>query len=483
MLEVLIIGAGINGAGIARDLAGRGRTVALVDKGDIGGGTSSASTKLIHGGLRYLELYEFGLVRKALAEREVLLHIAPHLAWPLAFVLPHAPELRPRWMIRAGLFLYDHLAARREVPGSNGIDLARDPAGAGLANRAARGFRYWDGWVDDARLVVANARDAARMGAQVILRDGVNAARREGEGEGDGWAVTLASGRTLRARFIVNAAGPWAEQVARGVLGVNDTPRVNLVQGAHLVTRRVNPTEDAYILQGADRRIVFVIPYEQEYSLIGTTERAIDDPADAACTPDEEAYLLAAANRWLAAPLGPGDVVHRFAGVRPLIAEDGKSERETTRDWRLVAHGANALTIVGGKLTTYRLLAEEVAARLAPGTADWTAGVPLPGGALPGLAEDGAVAAFAQFEAGLGRAHPGVPAATVHGLARRHGTEAEPILAHPGDDLGGMFEAELDHLRTHEWAVSAEDALWRRTKLGLHLDATARARVTAWFGG
>ena len=374
MLDVLIIGAGINGAGIARDLAGRGRTVALVDKGDIGGGTSSASTKLIHGGLRYLELYEFGLVRKALAEREVLLRIAPHLAWPLAFVLPHAPELRPRWMIRAGLFLYDHLAARREVPGSAGIDLARDPAGAGLANRKARGFRYWDGWVDDARLVVANARDAARMGAQVILRDGVRAARHDGAG----WAVTLASGRTLAARSIVNAAGPWAEQVARGVLGVNDAPRLSLVQGAHLVVRRVNPTEDAYILQGADRRIVFVLPYEQAYSLIGTTERAIDDPADAACTPPEEAYLLASANRWLAAPLGPGDVVHRFAGVRPLIAEEGKTERETTRDWRLVGHGADALTIVGGKLTTYRLLSAEVAARLAPGTADWTGGVALP---------------------------------------------------------------------------------------------------------
>ena len=479
MFDVLIIGAGINGAGIARDLAGRGRAVVLVDKGDIGGGTSSASTKLIHGGLRYLEQMEFALVRHALAEREVLIGIAPHLAWPLAFVLPHAPDLRPRWMIRAGLFLYDHLARRREVPGSSGVDLRRDPAGRGLAARFAQGFRYWDGWVDDARLVVANARDAVARGAEVVLRDGVRSARREGEG----WAVTLASGRVLGARFIINAAGPWAEVVARGVLGVNDAPRLDLVQGAHLVTRRVNPTDDAYILQGPDRRIVFVIPYEGDWSLIGTTERRIGAPEEAACTADEEAYLLAAANRYLRAPLRAGDVVHRFAGVRPLVAEEGKAEREISRGWRLVAHGSGALTIVGGKLTTYRLLAQEVAERLAPGTRAWTAGAALPGGDLPRAPGEGAVAAFGRLAAGLARAYPGVALGRVHALARRHGSEAAAMLARPGHDLGGVFEAELDHLRGHEWAVCAEDALWRRTKLGLHLDAAARARVTDWFGG
>ncbi len=473
---MLIIGAGINGAGIARDAAGRGLKVALVDKGDLGGGTSSASTKLIHGGLRYLELYEFGLVRKALAEREVLIGIAPHLAWPLAFVLPHAPDLRPRWMIRAGLFLYDHLARRREVPGSRGIDLARDPAGLGLAH-AGMGFRYWDGWVDDARLVVANARDAARLGAQVILRDGVVRASPEGAG----WRAELASGRALEARHIVNAAGPWAEQVARTVMGLNDAPRLKLVQGAHLVTRRVNPTEDAYILQGPDRRIVFVIPYEQDYSLIGTTERAIDDPGAASCSAAEEAYLLAAANRWLARPLLPADIVHRFAGVRPLISEPGKSERETTRDWQFVHHAHAATTILGGKLTTYRLLAQEVAAHLAPGTAAWTATAPLPGGDIPRGAGETMVAAFARFAADLARQHAQTAAATVHRLARLYGTEAAAMLAHPGEDVGGISEAELAHLRTQEWATCAEDVLWRRTKLGLHLGVADRARLSAAF--
>jgi glycerol-3-phosphate dehydrogenase len=476
MLDLLVIGAGINGAGIARDAAGRGLKVALVDKGDLGGGTSSASTKLIHGGLRYLETYEFRLVAKALAEREVILANAPHIAWPLAFVLPHASELRPAWMIRAGLFLYDHLARRVEVPGSRGLDLRRDPAGRGLRPGLARGFRYWDGWIDDARLVALNARDAAARGAEVILRDGVVRARRTAQG----WEVALAGGRRLAARRLVNAAGPWAHQVATQVLGLNDAPRLRLVQGAHLVTRRINPTDDAYILQQPDRRIVFAIPYETRFSLIGTTERTIATPDGAACSAEEEAYLLAAANRWLRAALTPADIVHRFAGIRPIIEADGVPDREASRDWQLHAHGSDAITVLGGKLTTYRLLAQEAARWAAPGTRDWTERAPLPGGDVPRRAGEGAVAAVARFAAGLEARFPGRGATA---LARRHGTEAEAMLARPGRDLGdGVSEAEIEHLATREWARSLDDVLWRRTKLGLHVSATTRAAIAGALG-
>lgn len=478
MFDLLIIGAGINGAGVARDAAGRGLKVALVDQGDLGGATSGASTKLIHGGLRYLETYELRLVAKALAEREVLIRIAPHIAWPLAFVLPHVPALRPRWMIRAGLFLYDHLARRREVPGSSAIDLRHDLAGAALKPAYTWGFRYWDGWIDDARLVVLNARDAADRGAEVILRDGVAGAERTNHG----WRVSLASGRLIEARTIVNAGGPWAEDIARRVLGLNDAPRLKLVQGAHLVTRRVNPTEDAFILQGPDRRIVFVIPYEREFSLIGTTERPIGSPMDAGATEEEQAYLLDAANRYLARPLTDADVVRRFAGVRPLVDEPGVSARETTRDWRLVSNaGGAAMTIVGGKLTTYRLLAEAVLDALAPGTRRWTAGAPLPGGDIDREPGESAVAAFARRSAALVDAHPEVAPQMVRRIARIHGTGAGAILAAPGANLGDVFEAELAHFAEREWATCADDVLWRRTKLGLTLGSDARARVVDWF--
>lgn len=476
MLDLLVIGAGINGAGIARDAAGRGLKVALVDKGDLGGGTSSASTKLIHGGLRYLESCEFRLVAKALAERELVLANAPHIAWPLAFVLPHAPDLRPAWMIRAGLFLYDHLARRVEVPGSRGLDLRRDPAGRGLRPGLARAFRYWDGWIDDARLVVLNARDAAARGARVILRDGVVRAWRTG----GGWAATLASGRTLHARRLINAAGPWAHQLATRVMGLNDAPRLRLVQGAHIVTRRINPTDDAYILQQPDRRIIFAIPYEERFSLIGTTERTIAAPDGAACSPDEEAYLLAAANRWLRTPLSPADIVHRFAGIRPIIEAEGVSNREASRDWQLHAHGADALSVLGGKLTTYRLLAQGAARWAAPATRDWTHAAPLPGGDVPRRAGEGAVAAFARLAAGLEARFPGAPARR---LARLYGTDAEAMLARPGRNLGdGVTEAELAHLVTQEWAATAEDVLWRRTKLGLHVSNGTRAAIAAALG-
>jgi len=480
LYDLLIIGGGVNGTGIARDAAGRGLKVALIEAGDLGGGTSSASTKLIHGGLRYLEFYEFRLVAKALAEREVILDAAPHITWPQAFVLPHVPDLRPAWMVRTGLYLYDHLAKRRQVPGSAAIDLRQEAAGRSLDRSLGRAFRYWDGWVEDARLVLLNAIDAQARGALVRTRTRVTRADR---GE-HGWSVMLEGGETLETRAIVNAAGPWAETVGRQVLGLNDAPRLRLVQGAHIVTRRVNRSGDAYMLQQPDGRIVFVIPYERHFPLIGTTDTPVDRPDGAAITEAEEAYLLAAANRYLARPIGRQDIVHRFAGIRPLVLEEGKGARETTRDWKLVEHGNGVLTVVGGKITTYRVLAEAVLKKLAPKTKAWTAGVPLPGGEVPRDAGETGQAAFARWLRVLKTRFENYDPAIVARLARTHGRQAETMLeAGLGANLGGVFEAELRRFAEVEWARSAEDVLWRRTKLGLHLDAAAKARVEAWFGG
>ncbi len=477
--DLLIIGGGINGAGIARDAAGRGLSVALIESGDFGGATSSASTKLIHGGLRYLEFYEFGLVRKALKEREVLLDIAPHISWPQSFVLPSAPE-RPDWKLRAGLFLYDHLARRKVVPGSTRIDLRNDRAGRALETQYTHAFRYWDGWVDDARLVIANVADAAARGALVRSRTRVTAAHFDGAR----WQVALSDGRTLHAAQIVNTAGPWAGEVAAQVLGRNDAPELRLVQGSHIVTRRVHLGRDAFMLQQPDGRIIFVLPYEHDYSLIGTTERSIDMPAAAHITEDETDYLIGAVNRYLARPLTHDDIVHRFSGVRPLILEPGKGDRETSRDYHLVAHdGVPALTVVGGKITTYRVLAEDVLAKLAPRTKGWTATAPLPGSQIERLGDETGQAAFARWLDNLVTTQENYDPRLVRRLARTIGTGAETLLnAGLGENLGGVFEAELDWFKTREWATTAEDVLWRRTKLGLHLDAEVHARVAAWFG-
>ncbi|QMW22274.1 glycerol-3-phosphate dehydrogenase [Sandaracinobacteroides saxicola] len=480
ILDLVVIGGGINGAGIVRDAAGRGLRCALVEAGDLGVATSSASTKLIHGGLRYLEFYAFRLVAKALAEREVILSIAPHLSWPLAFILPHEPHLRPRWLLRAGLLLYDNLARRRQVPGSEAFDLRKDAAGPAFRRELSHAFRYWDGWVDDARLVVANVRDAAARGCAVHVRDAVVSARRHEER----WELTLASGRQLAARALVNAAGPWAHEVGARVMGLNDAPALSLVQGAHIVTRRVNRSDNAWMLQQPDGRIVFVIPYEGDFSLIGTTETPVGDPAARAIQPAEEQYLLDAVNRSLAKPLGHGDIVHRFAGVRPLVLEAGKGARETTRDWHLVPHEGSAMTVVGGKITTYRLLAEAVLKTLYPKTKPWTATAPLPGGDVPVASGETAQAAFARWLADVVAAHPDYDPAIIRRLARLYGTETEGLLAGGlGEPMGGMFEAELAHMREREWARTADDMLWRRSKMGLHLDAAAKAKVAAWAGG
>ncbi len=479
IFDLLIIGGGINGAGIARDASGRGLSVALVEAGDFGGATSSASTKLIHGGLRYLEFYEFGLVRKALKEREVLLDIAPHISWPQSFVLPSAPE-RPDWKLRAGLFLYDHLARRRVVPGSNRIDLRQDRAGRALESHYTHAFRYWDGWVDDARLVIANIADAAARGAHVRSRTRVDST----QWDGAAWTVALSDGTSLRAKTIVNTAGPWAEEVARSVMGRNDAPSLRLVQGSHIVTRRVHLGRDAFMLQQPDGRIIFVLPYEHDFSLIGTTERSIDTPAAAHITEEETDYLIAAVNRYLARPLTLDDIVHRFSGVRPLILEEGKGDRETSRDYSLVSHdGVSALTVVGGKITTYRVLAEDVLEKLAPKSKRWTATAPLPGGDVQRFAGETGQAAFTRWMNNLVTAQENYDPRLVRRLARTIGTAAETLLnGGLGENLGGIFEAELDWFKTREWATTAEDVLWRRTKLGLHLDDAAKARVATWFG-
>lgn len=478
--DLAIIGAGINGAGIARDAAGRGLKLAIIDAGDPGGATSSASTKLIHGGLRYLEFHAFGLVRKALAEREVLLDIAPHITWPQPFVLPHAAGMRPEWMLRLGTLLYDNLARRRVVPASARLNLKAERAGRALKAEYRTAFRYWDGWVDDARLVIENLKCAAAHGAAVLPRSPVVRAVRS-----DGlWQLALADGRSIAARRLINAAGPWAEDVARRVMGMNDAPPLKLVQGSHIVTRRVHLGRDAFMLQQADGRIIFIIPYERDYSLIGTTEATIARPEAAHASEAEVEYLLDAANRYLARPLTRDDVVQRFAGVRPLVLESGKDDRETTRDYRLVDHpGHDAMTIVGGKITTYRVLAEAVLARLAPGTRGWTHAAPLPGSAIERARGEDGQAAFRRWLAQLQAAHTDYDPAIIRRLAHSIGAPAAGLLEGGlGRNLGGVFEAELDYFRTHEWAATAADVLWRRTKLGLHLDAAAQGAVARWFG-
>ena len=477
--DLAIIGAGINGAGIARDAAGRGLSVAIIDAADPGGATSAASTKLIHGGLRYLEYYAFGLVRKALAEREVLLDIAPHITWPQPFVLPHAPGMRPVWMLRLGTMLYDNLARRKIVPGSARIDLRAERAGRALKPEYGTAFRYWDGWVDDARLVIENLKDAASKGANVLPRSPVTRAERR-----DGlWHIALDGGRTVTARRLINAAGPWAEDVARRVMGLNDAPPLRLVQGSHIITRRVHLGRDAFMLQQPDGRIVFVLPYERDFSLIGTTEGDVQRPEDARVSDAEVDYLLSAANRYLLRPLTPDDVVHRFVGVRPLILESGKGDKETTRDYRLVEHGPDAMTVVGGKITTYRVLAEDVLRRLEPKSKPWTAKAPLPGGAIERAAGEHGQMAFKRWLDQLQAREANYDPAIIKRMAHTIGAPTEALLADGlGRNFGGMFEAELAYFRSHEWASCSADVLWRRTKMGLHLDAAAQSAIAAWFG-
>jgi len=489
-VDVLIVGGGINGAGIARDAAGRGLDVALVEQADLASATSSSSTKLIHGGLRYLEFMEFGLVRQALIERERLLGIAPHLIRPMQFILPHVPGLRPRWLIRLGLFIYDHVGGRRSLPSSHAVrlDALGEPV---LRSHLRHGFSYSDCRVDDSRLVICNALDAMERGASILThtrlvsaqsRDGLWHARCE---DGDGRK------HELRARALVNAAGPWVERV-RALLPVErGTSHLRLVKGSHIVVPRLFEGTHAFMLQNADGRIVFTIPYEHDWTLVGTTDvRFEGNPAAVHITPEETGYLCDTVNRYFRRAIGPGDVRWSYAGVRPLLDDESPDASRVTRDYRLeLTDGARhppLLTIYGGKITTYRRLAEAALEMLRPHVGGarhgWTDRATLPGGDLPR-------ADFEAFLQDVRRRWPFLGERLSLRLAHAYGTRIERILgtASAMDDLGehygaGLTAAELDYLRSREWARDPDDVLWRRTKLGLHLSEREQARVAAAMG-
>jgi glycerol-3-phosphate dehydrogenase len=490
--DLLVIGGGINGAGIARDAAGRGLSVVLVEKDDLAAHTSSASTKLIHGGLRYLEHYEFRLVAEALAEREVLLHVAPHIIEPLLFVLPHEPHLRPSWMIRAGLFLYDRLGGRMTLPKSFSVRLAGTRYGTGLKPRFRKGFVYADARVDDARLVVCNALDARARGSDIRVRTKLVAARRD-----NGlWHATLVDDAGARsdvtARALVNAAGPWVRDVLGELSEVPIAAGVRHVKGSHIVVPRIHDAPHAYILQNADNRIVFVIPYQDAFSLIGTTDVPVEHYAHPVISDEETYYLLTLANTYVERPLAASDIVWSYSGVRPLY-DDGTSDPSAiTRDYVLQldagrdAANAPVLSIFGGKITTYRKLAEAALAELRPFFPamgpSWTHAAPLPGGDLPGGDRDA-------WLAELRHRYPALPADLLRALARRHGTRARAVHADTrspadlGDDFGAeLTEREIRYLQRDEWAVTADDVLWRRTKCGLAMTGAARARVAEFLG-
>jgi len=492
--DILVVGGGVNGAGIARDLAGRGLSVMLAEKDDLAAHTSSSSTKLIHGGLRYLEHREFALVRKALAEREVLLRIAPHIMWPMRFVMPHEPSMRPFWMIRAGLFLYDHLARREMLSGSETIDLRQHRAGHPLKPFLRRGFVYSDGWVDDASLVVLNAFVASRRGAQIMTRCQCVQARREA----GSWAVTLVSESdpqplTVRARLLVNAAGPWAAQFLKQNAGVAGARTLRLVKGSHIVVPRMFDHDQAYLLQAPDRRVIFVIPYEDRFTLIGTTDvdiQTLDNPVK--IDPAEIQYLCDQVNRYFERQIVPAEVVWSYSGVRPLLEDESSDASSVTRDYLLEmdADGPALMTVWGGKITTYRKLAEEAArlicAQLGVDRPDWTAAQTLPGGDLSPWVEptDRPDQDIERFLAALVIENPELPAALLKRWVRAYGSLVREFLApgRLGEELAsGIFEAELRYLREREWARTLDDVLWRRSKLGLHLAPGAYERLSQWW--
>jgi glycerol-3-phosphate dehydrogenase len=531
--DVLVVGGGINGAGIARDLAGRGLKVLLCEQDDLARHTSSSSTKLIHGGLRYLEYYEFSLVRKALAERELLLKSAPHIMWPLRFVMPHDQAMRPVWMVRIGLFLYDHLAKREWLPASTTVDLRRDAVGAPLKPQYSRGFVYSDGWVDDARLVVLNAVDAAERGATILTRCRCEQVERTA----GGWRATLqpagAAPVHVRARALVNAAGPWTGEFLRDRAQVHSARSLRLVKGSHIVVKKLFDHDHAYIFQNPDKRIIFAIPYEGDFTLIGTTDVEIDGAPDSArIDADEINYLCEQASRYFTRPVLPADVVWSYSGVRPLLDDESGDASAVTRDYLLEfdeaptadsvgQRGASGgprpaagppqggpspsggrraapwgpspgplLSVWGGKITTFRKLAEEAAdlivERLGERRPAWTESALLPGGDLsawigPPQRPD---TDMQRFVAALAERCPQLPAPVRERWARCYGGRVA-LLLQPGT-LGaqvapGLFEVELDYLYQQEWARSVDDVLWRRTKLGLHLSAGQREAVAVWW--
>jgi glycerol-3-phosphate dehydrogenase len=492
--DLAVIGGGINGAGIARDAAGRGLSVLLLEQHDLASATSSASTKLVHGGLRYLEYREFGLVAQSLAERETLLRLAPHIIWPLQFVMPHERHLRPAWMIAAGLFLYDHLGGWRRcfssgpLPRSRRVRLDAAGLGAGLKPAFDSGFSYFDCWVDDARLVLLNARSAADHGADIRTRTRLVSAQRRGEA----WQLQVQGGEalsTISARVLVNAAGPWVQSLLEQQLQQPARTGVRLIRGSHIVVPRLHEQAHAYILQNPDRRIVFMIPYEGDYTLIGTTDVALtlaeqDSPGDARISEAEIHYLCAAASRYALRPVHPAEVVWHYSGVRALYDDGRSNPSAVTRDYHLDLNAGTdgrsppVLSVFGGKITTYRRLAEQVLERLRPWLGDanaWTGNSPLPGGDLPD---------FAPFLTDLQRRHAGLPPELLAAIARRHGSLSSEILgtattvADLGENFGGgLYEAELAYFMRKEWAQTAEDVLWRRSKCGLYMSEPQRSRV------
>ncbi|WP_127901995.1 glycerol-3-phosphate dehydrogenase [Solirhodobacter olei] len=486
-VDLFVIGGGVNGCGIARDAAGRGLSVTLAEMGDLASATSSASTKLFHGGLRYLEYYEFRLVREALIERETLLRAMPHISWPMRFVLPLHKGMRPGWLIRLGLFLYDHLGGRKILPGTRSLDLRRDPAGRALKPDYRRAFEYSDCWVEDSRLVVLNARDAEARGAKILTRARVTGAKREA----DLWHVTVERGgatETHVARALVNAGGPWVSRIITDTLAQPSTEGIRLVRGSHIVTKRLFDHDRCYFFQGADGRIIFAIPYETDFTLIGTTDQDHQgDPSAARCTEEEQDYLCAFASDYFAKPVTRDDIVWTYSGVRPLYDDGAKTATAATRDYvlSLDTAGAPLLSVFGGKITTHRRLSEHAMEKLAAffpkASGPWTAGVALPGG-------DFSVTGFEDLVRGLLADYPFLAPLHARRLARAYGTEARTVLgaAKSSADLGRDFgatltEAELRWLIGREYARTAEDVIWRRSKLGLRLSAEEQAALSAWM--
>ncbi|SSC65926.1 glycerol-3-phosphate dehydrogenase [Ciceribacter selenitireducens] len=492
VFDIFVVGGGINGCGIARDAVGRGYSVALAEMNDFASGTSSGATKLIHGGLRYLEYYEFRLVREALMEREILWAMAPHVIWPLRFVLPFQKGgVRPAWLIRLGLFLYDHLGGRKLLPATRTLDLRRDPAGRPLKPVFSKAFEYSDGWVDDARMVVLNARDAADRGATIMSRARVTSARRE-----NGlWSVTLidqstGKSRAFKARMLVNAAGPWVDQVLAGAFGRNNVHNVRLVQGSHIVVKKKFSDTRAYFFQNPDNRIIFAIPYENDFTLIGTTDRDYtDDPKNVKISEEEIAYLCNAASEYFAEPVRKDDIVWSYSAVRPLYDDGASKAQEATRDYVLKldqrADEAPLLNVFGGKLTTYRRLAEHALEKIGEAIGarggPWTAKSRLPGGDFDATAYPAEVDKLLKVFPFLEQGH-------AERLVRCYGTDAKEMLAGAkgSEDLGrhfggSLYECEVRWLIGREWACSAEDVLWRRTKQGLFLTAGEAAELETYM--
>lgn len=511
-IDLFVIGGGINGCGIARDAAGRGLTVALAEMNDLASATSSSSSKLFHGGLRYLEYFEIRLVREALKERETLLQAMPHISWPMRFVLPYHKDMRfdsdtpasrilnrvmpwmkgrrPAWMIRFGLFLYDTLGSRKILPGTSTVDLTRDPAGLVLQDQFTKAYEYSDCWVEDSRLVVLNARDAQARGAMIMTRTKVLLAERVD----DVWHITTedqetGETQTIAAKMLVNAGGPWVENIIRDTIHIDTTEGVRLVRGSHIVTRKLFDHDKCYFFQGADGRIIFAMPYETDFTLIGTTDADHDNPSTKPeCTEAEADYLRKFASGYFKKPVEKDDIVWSYSGVRPLYDDGAASATAATREYVLNVNsngGAPLLNVFGGKITTYRKLAEAAMAKVTPyfaqATADWTAGISLPGGDFP-------VDGVERLIADLHEIYPFLDAFRARRMVRAYGTEAREILgdATSAQDLGKSFAASLSEreirwLMEHEFARTAEDVVWRRSRLGLRMTASEIEELDVWM--